>query len=562
MHIDPDEKVVCTTSLRSKELEILRRIYACFAGQSFDDASLMKLRMEGYTGAEHLLSFLILREKGYIKAVMNTWGERLYYIPVDHLAVLHQMLYTHQHIEIKEEVLLMKEAKPGLALDVFHALVFIATEQLPLTSKGTVHKKSIQKITDRINIQNEDLKGLTLHASNVEDVPLHINLILDLLHDLQLVMREPRQIVLRKKALYTWLNRNTEHMTSILLKIVIERYGSEDSKMQHLWCSICQPPFVSGQWIEMELLLEWMVQQQMVEPSQLHEMRIRANAWLYAFAGFGWMDVGMLPDHRNCFRWRISADEVRNAGVLDKGCLTSLPDMSTSKFYVQPDFDIIVLPDVPYLLRWRLMMLTDIHKSDRTSIYRLTKASILQAVRKGIGVNEIISFMVEHAEGGVPEHISLTIRQWAKNANDGEVLDRECIDNKWIVQYQNEIGNYELESFYIDDYGMEGMEVDDDLPLRETLYQGVEHIPKMWINDFRSYHFSTGIQLMEQAILWKTSVKLSLKGNEVDFIPLHITTNPYEISGEIYNADKQKYERTQISPSDWNEIRLIVHNFT
>lgn len=562
MHIDPNEKLVGTNSLRSRELEILRRIYACFAGQSFDDASLMKLRMEGYTGAEHLLSFLNLREKGYIKAVMNTWGERLYYIPMDHLAVLHHMLYTHQHIEMKEDVLLMKEAKSGLALDVFHALVFIATEQLPLTSKGTVHKKSIQKIADRINLQGEDLQGLTLHVSNVENVPLHINLIVELLQDLQLVTREPRQIVLREKALYSWLNSNTDQMTSILLKIVIERYGSEDSKMQHLWCSICQPPFVSGQWVEMELLLEWMVQQQMVEPAQLYEMRARANAWLYAFAGFGWMDVGMLPDQRICYRWRISADEVRDAGVFDKGNLTILHDMSISKFYVQPDFDIIVLPDVPYRLRWKLMMYTEIHKSDRTSIYRLTKASILQAVRKGIGVNEMISFMTEHAEMGVPEHISLAIRQWAKDTNEGELLDRACVENKWIVQYENETDSYEIQSFYKDDYGMQGVEVDDDQSLRDTLFQGVEHIPKMWIKDFRSYHLSTGIQLMEQAILWKTSVKLSLEGNEVDFIPLHITTNPYEISGELYNAHKQKYERTQMSPSDWNEIRLIVPDFT
>lgn len=562
MYTDPTEKVVGTESLRSREMEILRRIYASFAGQSFDDASFMKLRMEGYSGVEHLLSFLVLRKKGYIRAVMNTWGERLYYIAIERLAMLHRILYTYQLIEVKEEVILRKEAKPGLALDVFHVLVFIANEPLPLTTKGAVHKKTIQKITDRLNLKGEDLKGLTLQVSNIENVPVHINLILDLLHELQLVTKEPRQIVLREKALYTWLNRNTEQMTSILLKIVIERFGSKDTTMQHLWCSICQSPIVSGQWVEMELLLEWMLQQQLLEPSQLTEMRIQANTWLYAFAGLGWMEVGILADHRICFRWSISADEVRNAYVFDKGSSTLLSDINISKFYVQPDFDIIVLPNVSNLLRWKLMMFTELHKSDRTSIYRLTKASILQALRKGVGVNEMISFMMEHAETGVPDHISLTIRQWAKETNEGELLNTEFIENICREQYEYETGDYEIRSFYKDDYNRHRLHVEDDLPLRETLFQGIDQIPKMWMKDFRSYHFSTGIQMMEQAILWKTSMKLSLEGKEVDFIPLHITYNPFEISGEIYNAQQEKYEQIQLSPSDWKEMRLIVPNFT
>ncbi|OAB33818.1 helicase-associated domain-containing protein [Paenibacillus glacialis] len=560
------KNVTDISSLSTCEQEILRRVYASFAGQSFNDANFMKLRVKGYSGAEHLLSFLVLRKRGYIRTQQHSWGEQLYYIPMDLLPLLHQILYTHELLEVKEEVLVMKEAKPGLVLDLFHVLVFIALDQIALTTKGTVHKKSIQKIAERMNLKAEDLNELTLLLTNAENVPLHVAIILDLLHCLKLIAREPKYIVVQEKALCMWLNLNAEQMTSVLVKIVTERYGTYHSEMQHLCCSICQPALLSGNWVEIEPLLDWMTQQQMLDSSHRVEMSIQAKAWLCALAGFGWMDVGMLSGNRICFRWSISSNEVLNAFNYDMASLNTPLENPTGRFYVQPDFDIIVLPDIPYLLRWKLMMFTDIRKSDRMSIYRLSKDSITQAVKRGMGIDEVMRFMTEYAETGVPEHISLTLRQWDKETNHAEIFlsssrVEEMMDSL-SEQHVNETWVYEKHRFIKEYCSVHPFRVEDNIPIPESFFQGIEQIPKMWIKEFRSYHFSTGIQMMEQALLWKTKVKLSLDGSEVDFIPLQVSHNPYEISGEVYNPAVMQYERIQLSPSDWKELRLIVPNFT
>jgi len=560
------KKVADISSLSACEQEILRSVYACFAGQSFNDANFMKLRLQGYSGAEHLLSFLVLRKKGYIRAQKRSWGEQLYYIPLDQLQLLHHMLYTHDLLEVKEEVQIMKEAKPGIVLDLFHTLVFVALDHLPLTTKGTVHKKSIQKITERLNLKEEDLNELTIQISDAENIPLHVAIILDLLHYLQLVTREPKYIGVQETPLYTWLNMNTEQMTSVLVKIVTERYGAYHPEMQHWCCLICQPVFLSGQWVEVEQLLDWMTLEKMINPSQCDEMRVMTKAWVHALAGFGWMDVGIVSGNRICFRWSISADEVLNAFHDDIGNLPTSDGSTTRRFYVQPDFDIIVLPDVPYVLRWKLMMFTEIGKSDHMSIYRLTKDSIRQAVKRGVGIDEIMNFMAEYSETGVPEHISLTLRQWDKDTNHSEViLSSSGIETRmdsFSEQQVKETWEDDRHNFIKEHGGVPSVHIEDDIPLPESFFPGIEQIPMMWTREFRSYHYSTGIQMMEQAILWRTKVKVSLGAQEVDFIPLHVMHNPNVISGEVYNPVMMQYERIQLSPSDWKELRLIVPNFT
>ncbi|WP_188016963.1 helicase-associated domain-containing protein [Paenibacillus antarcticus] len=489
----------------------------------------------------------------------------MYYIPIDQLQPLHHMLYTHNLIEVKEEVQIMNEAKPGLVLDLFHTIVFVAIDQLPLTTKGIVHKKSIQKLIERLNLKEEDLNELPLQITDAEHVPLQVAIILDLLYYLKLVTKEPKQIVVQEKSLNMWLNMNTEQMTSVIVEIIIERYGAYHPEMQHWCCLIRQPVFLSGQWVEVERLLDWMIQEQMVNSSQRDEMRIRAKAWLRALAGFGWVDVGMVSGDRICFRWSISADIVLNVFHDDRWDFSTSDDAITSRYYVQPDFDIIVLPDVPYVLRWKLMMFTDIGKSDRMSIYRLTKESITRAVKRGVRIDEILNFMAEYSETGVPEHISLTLRQWDKDTNHSEIISSSSgIETRMDYFSEQQVKEtWDVRKNFIKEIApVHLVHIENDMPLPESFFPGIEQIPMMWTREFRSYHFSTGLQMMEQALLWKTKVKVSLGAQEVDFIPLHVTHNPYVISGEVYNPVMMQYERIQLSPSDWKELRLIVPNFT
>jgi hypothetical protein len=554
-------------SLNSIEQELLKVIYSAFAGQLFDDAQFMKLRIQGYSGAEHLLMFITLRQKGKIRAVMKSWGEKLYYIPIEKLPRLHQVCYEYNPQEVSTEIRIIKEAKPGLVLDIFHVLAFIAQDQLLLSVKGIIHKKSIQKMEERIHLKVEDLNQLTLQLPHAEDAPLHIAFILDMLECLKLVRKELKKMVVQEKYLSIWLSMNTEEMTSVLVKIISERYGSYDANMQHLYCLISQPALLSGQWVELELLIEWMVQEQLLDSSRTLQITTRAIAWVSALAAFGWMDVGTFEDDRSCFRWKISADQVLNALFYDtvRAPLLELDTAITSKFYVQPDFEIMVLPDVPYLVRFKLSMFTDLIKNDCISIYKLTKGSISQSIQRGLGVTEIISFISANCVSEVPVHVFMTLEQWDREMKRTHVVSHSsegkiCLENS-SADDEQEIEGVEGQYLIHEDYSRYSFQMEDELPTPRSLFPDLEQIPIMWRKDFRSYHFSTVRQMMEQAIKWKTKVKLSLDDSEVDFIPFKITYNPDIISGEVFNPIKMKYEVIELTFSDWKEMRIMIPDF-
>ena len=560
------------SGLHLGERELLRVIYASFAGQLFNDAQFMKLRVLGMSGAEHLLLLTSLRKKGSIRAVMKSWGERLYYIPIEQLPRLHNDLCGHDLPEVKEESRVVKEAKPGLVFDLFQMLTFIAQDRLVLSTKGVIHKKSIQKMEERVHLRAEDLSQLPLQLRDTEVAPLHIAFLLDLLDCLQLVHRNSRNIVIQEKALSTWLKMSTEQMTSVLVKIVSERYCSYDSDMEHLYCMISQPALLSGQWVEIEFLIQCLIEQQLLDRSRTDQMIERATGWVSALASFGWMDVGMIADHRSCFRWTVSSDQVLNALFYDTVIYqtSALESISTNSFYVQPEFEIIILPDVSNLLRFKLSMFTNLLISDRTSIYKLTEESVTRALQRGIELRDIISCLSTHGAAEVPAHVVLTLQKW-----DAEIKRNEDKDNgdlspapshSWLenmlVDDEQELDGVGGYNSIVGDLGRYPYDVDDELPTPQSLFPNLEQIPLRWRKDFRSYHLSTVKQMIEQAISWNTKVKLSFHGHQVDFIPLNFSNNCDIISGEIFNPVIQQYETTELTCSDWKEMRLIIPEFT
>ncbi|AOZ91546.1 hypothetical protein [Paenibacillus crassostreae] len=554
----------------TSEQSLLKIIYMNFASQLFDDTQFMKLRMLGYSGAEHLLLFLSLRKKGRIRTVMKSWGERRYYIPIEQLPRIHQALFNYIPPKVGAEIQIIKAAKPGIVLDLFNALVFIAQDQLLLNSKGIIHKKSVQRLNKKLQLKEEDLGQHVLQLRDNEGEPRHITFVLELLDRLNLVHRENKRIVVHEEILSIWLTMNTEQMTSILVVLISERVGLSDTERQHLFGLLSQPEVLSGQWIGMKHLIDYFTEQQLLNRTRIDQITTIASAWITALAGLGWMDVGESDDdHQPYFRWKVPLELVRNALFYDEVKLSpsqlDTPPIPCG-FYVQPDFDIIVLPSISYSIRWTLSMFTSLLNNDLISIYKLTMESVTQSIRRGLGIAEIISFLTMNSEVELPDHIVLTLEKWDQELNhtDPNPMSSEC--QCWLVGLLVE--DEQNKETFIKQFGNEDATrqypyaVDDEIPQPQLLFQQYEQVPTMWVKDFRSYHISTVRQIIEQAILLKTKVKLSLDGEKVDFIPLMFSNNSNVISGERYNPTTNQYEMIELNYDDWKEMKLIIPSFT
>ncbi|MBJ9988287.1 helicase-associated domain-containing protein [Paenibacillus sp. S28] len=393
-------------TLAPEDAELLKRLIVRFAGQPFSDDARTTVKSSGRSGAELELSFIRLRRAGLIQAVKKVWGEKLYYIPLESLGLLYRQFFTPEAEVVPDSnVHRISEAKPGLALDLLHALAAAAEHGLPLTAKGTVHKKNIQKLLEAVHLKDSDLETLQLQYAHAETYPLVAAVLLDIMMCLGLAVKESQGIVLEEERLGEWLNLSEQEMNRVLLLAVLDRYGINSPALQHFRYLLCHPSFQPGVWYDMTNMLDWMEQEVLLTRS-VSEAGVRA--WMTAMAGFGWGDTGEDGSGRCCFRWAIDPAFVLVSGGEDREMA------GEGRFYVQPDFDVIVPPDVPYRIRWKLLACSERVQSERMSIYRLTRSSTARAVENGMSAAEMTQLLDNFSGGGVPENVRLALEQWGR----------------------------------------------------------------------------------------------------------------------------------------------------
>lgn len=132
--------------LSSDELLVLRQCFIRYAGQPMKEEEPIQLTRGALSGVETKLALRGLRARGWLEAVTKSWGERILYIPVHRLPDLYDMLLEQNPMNMmhSDHPIMVHESMTGLESDLLHALSRIAVQGVPLTAKGTIHKRSLQ----------------------------------------------------------------------------------------------------------------------------------------------------------------------------------------------------------------------------------------------------------------------------------------------------------------------------------------------------------------------------------------------------------------------------------
>ncbi|NUU64203.1 helicase-associated domain-containing protein [Paenibacillus agri] len=143
-------------------LELLGRLCAVYGGQPFEEGKEEQLRPAYLSRAEQRLALSELRRAGLLMARQKLWGEKLYHIPAEVLDAVSLHFYPYSPAPLAAgDVSLSMEAGPGLSGELFRALLFTAREGLPVTAKGSIHKKQVSRLAAQLSFGDEHLQGLT-----------------------------------------------------------------------------------------------------------------------------------------------------------------------------------------------------------------------------------------------------------------------------------------------------------------------------------------------------------------------------------------------------------------
>lgn len=422
--------------LPALERGVLQRIWLAFAGQVFDEEKLLALNTLSWSGAEVMTAFLGLREEGWIHAVKKAWGERLYFIPQDRLYSVQAAFFTpSEHLADVPAASLLFEAKPGLALDMFNTLAYIARNGgLPLTSKGTVHKKHIQKLDEPEGLTGKDITAIGLEYAHSDVYPARTAVLLDLLLSLGLVTKDSQALVLKEDALREWLELPLTEMNHLLFQSIMERYGRNHSESQHFRLLLCHEAFREDVWYNVSQLLEEMAEVGMLKADRGNVLHEEAAAWLRFLAGAGWADAGTTEEDELLIRWKVPARKLLHGEIRE-------PAISAPGYlFIQPDYEVLVPPDTPFTVRWSLALCAERVSDDHMSVYRLTKASVAQAADMGMKPEQVADFVERQARSGVPDNVEAALSQW------GREVGRTSFAELTVLQCQSAEEGDEIEA--------------------------------------------------------------------------------------------------------------------
>ncbi|MFW9335475.1 helicase-associated domain-containing protein [Paenibacillus polymyxa] len=431
--------------LSADELLVLKRCFIRHAAQPMREEEPVQLTQGALSGVETKLALHGLRTRGWLEAVTKSWGERILYIPIDRLPALYDMLLKQTPMNgiHTDHPITVHEAMTGLESELLHVLSRIAIQGVPLTAKGTIHKRSLQKLNELTPFRPEDLEGLGLHYAHAELYPVQTVVMIDLLLSLGLLVKETVSFRIQEAELATWIRLSAGQMRKHIFATLMERYGKAEAPIQHfryMLCAVSQYVGTDG-WVSIQCLLQWMLQVGLMPQNRLkgndstngtlidivptianlegpaEETVSDCNfngpfmedikGWLKALTAFGMGDWGQTTSGELCFRWNVSVTDLLRP-YHDEDI-----HQEQGAFYVQPDFEILVPPDVAYDVRWRLECCCERVTGDRMVVYRITRESITEAIELGMESKAIPALLDKYSRTGVPEHVRLAVEQWA-----------------------------------------------------------------------------------------------------------------------------------------------------
>jgi hypothetical protein len=98
-------------------------------------------------------------------------------------------------------------------------------------------------------------------------------------------------------------------------------------------------------------------------------------------------------------------------------------DQGFTQFYLTPSFEIMAPAGMAPILFSRIGDLAELTSCDRANTYKITEVTIEQALEKGWRRDDILEFLRENSQIGLPENVEQTLRSWMGHHGDVEFHD-------------------------------------------------------------------------------------------------------------------------------------------
>ncbi|WP_058301675.1 hypothetical protein [Gorillibacterium timonense] len=202
-----------------------------------------------------------------------------------------------------------------------------------------------------------------------------------------------------------------------------------------------------------------------------------------------------------------------------------------TEWYVQPDLEIIPVESLDYAPFWELAHYAEPPDVRLAGTWLLTEKSWRLAVRRGGRLPAALALLERFSLNGIPEAVRGQLADWerlARAAAVGQGSKAACsassptVPERFESTYPQlplceEVVEGPTEFRKLDDAKENCRE--ERIPGPDELFPGWRDIPTAWHRECRSYHRSTALALVTQAVKWKTHLLVSGKDEIVIVAP-------------------------------------------
>ncbi|WP_010269868.1 helicase-associated domain-containing protein [Paenibacillus senegalensis] len=584
--LDPEEKLT------------LRTIFRFFGLKPFMQSSLEKEGLSGgIAGAELARGLAGLRKRGIVFGFARTWGEPVFAVPMESAAGWHQQLFVDSGASViwqdepqrggfvplqpKSQAKIHAQGCRDLLFEVLFSLRYFAANEVKLTRSGVVSKRHLSKWAQQLELEAETLRPLSLEYVSCEAYPDHLALILDILLKLRLIEIQNDCLKPRPLRVQGWLSLSADEMRQVLYRVW--------KKISLLRLPVWLQHFVM--WLERQPAggpvfwtdaLQWLSAHDLLPNRHVEESMIKtdgdragklteeqqlwkeaAKLWIMPMRAFGWLEMSGEDAHSIVLQPVFSPLSLNNASSRQQ----HLPEAEAACF-VQPDYEVIVPPDVSFSIHWHLDAMAERAVSDTVAIYRLSRKSVQQAFAEGYTANDCLAFLRAIAKTGIPEHVEQTISQWGcaaegqvSNTKSMTAVKADRLFRTWPAEslpaeeaemrFANE---GEAQGIMLTDYYWSSWPVDSQIPGDDELFPGWRDNPLKWYRQLQSYHSSTYKEMVRQAIAWKAHLKLLANDKEFRLLPLSVQ----ERDGGWFVKGLENGREAVHDPANWQAIQILL----
>ena len=392
-------------ALHPKERTALAMLIQC-GGLAHSEELLRELHLSlGGHDREWVKTLQVLADKGLVCATVEQDGQFFYLVPeplveflVEHLTdELAVSVFKHDDIRVVNQ----RPFSPGLDFSVTTLCSYIDQRPPRLTQQQEIFKADKQEM-DEFFAQLWDANSELFH--------FHI----DFLIQHGLVELQGDRLAVNREVVEEWLQLDPQDQRDLVFRALGMRFKYAEWVMWSVHSG-------KGEWVPEQPL------------QALYRRWTRGEDWRKRF------HKGDFAATRTHERESWSFAPLVNCGMLELGewgqekfyrlsqralALLEPPENDGfTQFYLTPSFEIMAPAGIAPMLLFYIGELAELTGADRANTYKITEVTIEQALNKGWKRDDVLDFLRENSQIGLPENVEQTLKSWMGVSSDVEFHD-------------------------------------------------------------------------------------------------------------------------------------------